>query len=55
MTTTPNPVLPTRKTERIAVTLCTVDGCFAAIAVEQTETHAAWHLERATRRQAVER
>lgn len=45
-TSPPFAVLPTRRTERIPVTLCTVDGCFAAIPVEQTETHAAWHLSR---------
>jgi len=38
-------VLPTRRTERIAVELC-FEGCFAAIPVEQIETHRKWHAER---------
>ena len=43
-TTEPTPY-PTRKTAWITVELCVIDACFAAIPVEQLDTHAKWHTE----------
>lgn len=42
-------VTPSRLHAHIDVALCMEPMCYAAIAVEQTETHARWHAERRAR------